>query len=133
MMLIYKLRKYTITTQYLQEVWNRRRVVYYAILLIIISGELLRKINYIIVRFQNMTHLQYNFTENLNWILWSIKISSIDIGSRLKCHDLAKQLSYYLYFFSFLFFWTYYIRECVRKYHMTKVTSYKSYQKSDIT
>ena len=80
-----------------------------------------------------MTHLQYNFTENLNWILWSIKISSIDIGSRLKCHDLAKQLSYYLYFFSFLFFWTYYIREYVRKYHMTKVTSYKSYQKSDIT
>ena len=49
--LIYKLRNYTITTQYLQEVWNRRRVVYYTILLIIISGELLGEINYIIVRF----------------------------------------------------------------------------------
>jgi len=51
MMLIYKLRKYTVTTQYLYKVWNRRRVVYYAILLIIISGELLGEINYIIVRF----------------------------------------------------------------------------------
>ena len=51
MMLIYKLRKYTVTTQYLQEVWNRRRVVYYTILLFIISGELLGEINYIIVRF----------------------------------------------------------------------------------
>ena len=50
-MLIYKLRNYTVTTQYLQEVWNRRRVVYYTILLIIISGELLGEINYIIVRF----------------------------------------------------------------------------------
>jgi len=30
---------------------NRRRVVYYDILLIIISGELLGEINYIIVRF----------------------------------------------------------------------------------
>ena len=50
-MLIYKLRNYTITTQYLQEVQNRRRVVYYAILLIIILGELLEEINYIIVRF----------------------------------------------------------------------------------
>ena len=49
--LIYKLRKYTVTTQYLQEVLNRRRVVYYAILLIIILGELLGEINYIIVRF----------------------------------------------------------------------------------
>jgi len=51
MTLIYKLRKYTITTQYLWEVQNRRRVVYYTILLIIISGELLGEINYIIVRF----------------------------------------------------------------------------------
>jgi len=51
MTLIYKLRKYTVTTQYLEKVWNRRRVIYYAILLIIISGELLGEINYIIVRF----------------------------------------------------------------------------------
>ena len=29
LMLIYRLRNYTVTTQYLQEVWNRRRVVYY--------------------------------------------------------------------------------------------------------
>jgi len=27
---------YTVTAQYLQEVWNRRRVVYYAILLLLI-------------------------------------------------------------------------------------------------
>jgi len=51
MTLIYRLRKYTVTTQYLWEVQNRRRVVYYAILLIIILGELLGEINYIIVRF----------------------------------------------------------------------------------
>ena len=50
-MLIYRLRKYTVTTQYLQKVWNKRRVVYYAILLIIILGELLGELNYIIVRF----------------------------------------------------------------------------------
>ena len=35
----------------LQEVWNRKRVVYYAILLIMILGELLGEINYIIIRF----------------------------------------------------------------------------------
>ena len=51
MMLIYKLRKYTITTQYLWEVWNRRRVVYYTILLFIIFRRIIRRINYIIVRF----------------------------------------------------------------------------------
>jgi len=51
MMLIYKLRKYTVITQYLWEVLNRRKVVYYTILLIIILGELLGEINYIIVRF----------------------------------------------------------------------------------
>ena len=50
-MLIYKLRNYTVTTQYLQKVQNRRRVVYYAILLLLILGELLGEINYIIVRF----------------------------------------------------------------------------------
>ena len=44
------------------------------------------------------------------------------------CHDLAKQLSYYLYFFSFLFsFWTYYLRiESVEKYHTTKVIGHMS-------
>jgi len=35
----------------LQEVQNRRRVVYYAILLLLILGELLEEINYIIVKF----------------------------------------------------------------------------------
>jgi len=35
----------------LQKVWNRRRVVYYAILLLLILGELLGKINYIIIIF----------------------------------------------------------------------------------
>ena len=54
MTLIFKLRKYTVTTQYLQEVQNRRRVVYYAILLIIISEKLLGEINYIIVRFSKI-------------------------------------------------------------------------------
>jgi len=39
----------------------------------------------------------------------------------LKCHDLAKQLSYYLYFFSFLFFWTYYIGESAGKCHVISV------------
>jgi len=51
MTLIYRLRKYTVTTQYLQEVWNRRRVVYYTILLLLILGELLGEINYIIIIF----------------------------------------------------------------------------------
>ena len=60
MTLIYRLRKYSVTTQYLQEVWNRRRVVYYAILLIIILGELLGELNYIIVRF-----LEYDSTPHL--------------------------------------------------------------------
>jgi len=32
-------------------VWNRRRVVYYAILLLLILGELLGEINYIIIIF----------------------------------------------------------------------------------
>jgi len=50
-MLIYRLRNYTVTTQYLQEVWNRRRVVYYAILLLLILGKLLGEINYIIIIF----------------------------------------------------------------------------------
>ena len=42
----------------------------------------------------------------------------------LKCCDLAKWLSHYLYFFSFSFlFWTYYTRmESAGKYHMTNVT-----------
>jgi len=50
------------------EIWpnevcdNRRRVVYYAILLIIILGELLGEINYIIVRF-----LEYN--NSISYIL----------------------------------------------------------------
>jgi len=52
----------------LMEIWpnevcdNRRRVVYYAILLIIILGELLGEINYIIVRF-----LEYN--NSISYIL----------------------------------------------------------------
>jgi len=54
-MLIYRLRRYTVTTQYLKEVQNRRRVVYYTILLLLILGELLGEINYIIIIF-----LEYN-------------------------------------------------------------------------
>ena len=40
------------------------------------------------------------------------------------CHDLAKWLSYYLYFFSFLFLlsWTYYTEGSVGKCHVTSVT-----------
>jgi len=34
-----------------KEVWNRRRIVYYAILLLLILGELLGEINYIIIIF----------------------------------------------------------------------------------
>jgi len=55
MMLIYRLRNYTITTQYLYKVWNKRRVVYYTILLLLFLGELLGEINYIIIIF-----LEYN-------------------------------------------------------------------------
>ena len=40
-----------------------------------------------------------------------------------QCHDLAKQLSYYLYFFSFLLSWTYYTEGSVGKCHITSVTS----------
>ena len=42
----------------------------------------------------------------------------------LPCYDLAKQLSHYLYFFSFLFLlsWTYYIEGSVGKGHVTSVT-----------
>jgi len=36
-------------------VWNRRRVVYYAILILLILGELLGERNYIIIIFRNMT------------------------------------------------------------------------------
>ena len=50
-MLIYRLRNYTVTTQYLQEVWNRRRVVYYAILLLLIFRRTIRRNNYIIIIF----------------------------------------------------------------------------------
>ena len=63
--LIYRLRKYTVTTQYLQEVQNRRRVVYYAILLIIILGELLGELNYIIVRF-----LEYDTYITTTWSMY---------------------------------------------------------------
>jgi len=42
------------------------------------------------------------------------------------CHDLVKWLSYYLYFFSFLFSfflsWTYYIEGSAEKCHVTSVT-----------
>jgi len=37
-------------------------------------------------------------------------------------YDLAKQLSYYLYFFSFLLSWTYYTGESAGKCHITSVT-----------
>ena len=42
----------------------------------------------------------------------------------LRCHDLAKWLSHYLYFFSFLFLlsWTYYTEGSVGKCHITSVT-----------
>jgi len=43
-----------------------------------------------------------------------------------ECHDLAKQLSYYLYFFSFSFSfllsWTYYTEGSAGKCHVTSVT-----------
>jgi len=44
--------------------------------------------------------------------------------SLLMCHDLAKQLSHYLYFFSFSFLlsWTYYTEGSVGKCHVTSVT-----------
>jgi len=42
------------------------------------------------------------------------------IMSSALCHDLAKWLSYYLYFFSFP--WTYYTEGSVGKCHITSVT-----------
>ena len=49
-------------------------------------------------------------------------ISSINLGHQ--CHDLAKWLSYYLYFFSFPFLlsWTYYTEGSAGKCHITSVT-----------
>jgi len=42
----------------------------------------------------------------------------------MECHDLAKWLSHYLYFFSFSFLlsWTYYTEGSVGKCHVTSVT-----------
>ena len=66
LILIYRLRNYTVTTQYLQEVQNRRRVVYYAILLLLILGELLGEINYIIIIF-----LEYDNSQLMKcWHYW---------------------------------------------------------------
>jgi len=49
--------------------------------------------------------------------------SGLGLGEIALCYDLAKWLSHYLYFFSFLFFFrTYYTRERVR--NMTKVTGH---------
>ena len=52
----------------------------------------------------------------------------------LACHDLAKQLSYYLYFFfffsfSFLLSWTYYTEGSVEKHHITSVTQPQSHDR----
>jgi len=41
-----------------------------------------------------------------------------------RCYDLAKWLSYYLYFFSSLWTWTYYTRMSIGKCHMTNITHY---------
>ena len=65
LMLIYRLRNYTVTIQYLQEVWNKRRVVYYAILLLLILGELLEEINYIIIIFPEYNIYSVFFSRHL--------------------------------------------------------------------
>ena len=56
-------------------------------------------------------------------LLWRSQAASVD-GKDLTglCHDLAKQLSHYLYFFSFLLSWTYYTEGSVGKCHVTSVT-----------
>ena len=55
-------------------------------------------------------------------LLWRSQAASVD-GKDLTslCHDLAKQLSHYLYFFSFLLSWTYYTEGSVGKCHVTSV------------
>ena len=51
-----------------------------------------------------------------------VTMSGFLISLLTKCHDLVKQLSYYLYFFSFPFIlsWTYYTEGSVGKYHITR-------------
>jgi len=54
-------------------VWNRRRVVYYAILLLLILGELLGEINYIIIII--IIFLEYDNRKQL------IELNLVEIGS----------------------------------------------------
>ena len=78
MTLIYRLRNYTVTTQYLQEVQNRRKVVYYAILLLLILGELLGEINYIIIIFLEYDSLPQNrkgYIISDSWNLLKVYVS----------------------------------------------------------
>ena len=55
----------------------------------------------------------------------------LSINGSLVYHNLAKQLSYYLYFFYFLFFlsWTYYIEGSVGKCYVTSVTQSQSHDR----
>jgi len=48
------------------------------------------------------------------------------------CHDLAKQLSHYLYFFSFLFFF-FYLRLTIQKGVQESITSQVSHSHSHMT
>jgi len=48
--------------------------------------------------------------------------SSSTKHSRTKCHNLAKWLSHYLYFFSFLFLLDLLHRRSAEKYHVTSIT-----------
>ena len=49
-------------------------------------------------------------------------------------HDLAKQLSHYLYFFSFLFLFGLTTQESnIEKYHMSNVTCHSHMAGSDVT
>ena len=72
-----------------------------------------------------LSNAAQDYSANLEEIHTQLKQLIAD-AQTYYCHDLAKQLSHYLFFFFFffLFFWTYYIEESVGKCHVTVSHSY---------
>jgi len=60
-------------------VWNRKRVVYYAILLLLILGELLGERNYIIIIFPEYNKGAKYFTKlDIQWEYNNVRIKEKD-------------------------------------------------------